>query len=957
MILVTGDVVLDCNLHVGRRMEPSSVNPGTLMQKAPGGSMLTYGILEAIGNLKPLPNQSAPPRFRAGDLVFGLKERAVEELEGWPKGFRNYAIWEPDDPPKRLKNDKNLRWRLRRDLGFEDSGPKATGIYPAHPIEELQGLRPRILVVDDGALGFRHATASDAAHSCWPKLIRSGPEAAEDVEWILLKMASPLAGGDLWQALKAKWKKKLIVLVAARDLRKENIVLAQGLSWEQTVEDVLRQIDNHPALSDLAAARHIVITLRGDGALWLDNPGDCEKRRAQLVFDPARGEGEWEYGGVVRSGAYGFLSVMATSLAWRLWESSLDGMATFDLTPAMRAGLSASRILWENGNGVISKKGDSFTQFEPTGFPFAAIAEELQKPVVTVKAPAADSAGKPAEIVIDRVEKLNFDYGSVRLSPDFVRCLQDETPSSLPKTRSIVQRTILAANTETAALAGPGAKPMPLLGPARRLALFGPAALPSIPCARFGALQTMDRADIEALRSIKQLMLAYDAKPTKQPLSIAVFGAPGSGKSFGLAQIAKGVFGDKVPILNFNLSQFAGPGELYGAYHQVRDKALAGDTPVVFWDEFDSSEYKWLQYLLAPMQDGIFQEGQLTHSIGRSVFIFAGGTSYDYEHFGPSELPQGGESEEQRKARSKWVMSKGPDFKSRLSAYLNVLGPNPHLLYDSAAGRAGGSPWNDHADDVSYPMRRALLLRGFLGAKEPDSVLRIDRGLLTALLEVGHYRNGARSMEKLLAHLRGPEGEPPSRALLPHRDLMEMFVREVDDFYRLLKPMNTLNEKTLELAKAIHAAYCRNNAGKAGIDPNSLKSWDDLTPELRHSNLAAAERITEILALIGCTVESGPFPKEEKEAILAVIHQNLDLMAEEEHNGWWDTKRADGYRYGPVKDPVNREHPLMIPYSQLPESEKDKDRNAMLDYPDLLGDAGFRIVPCEPNQGGPGIRA
>jgi len=947
MILVTGDVVLDYNLHIGRRLEPASTEPGTILQKTPGGAMLTYGILGAIGKLKPLPNQSNPPQFATDQVVFGLKERTVSALEKWPKGFRSYALWEPDDPPKRLDNEKNLYWRLRRYLGFEDclqakSKANAGRVRcPANPTENLQGMSPRILVIDDGALGFRYATANEAPHACWPELIKSGPEAAKEVKWILLKMASPLAAGDLWQSLKAQWREKLIVLVAARDLRKENIVLAQGLSWEQTVEDLLRQLDNHPALRDLAGARHIVITLRGDGALWLDNPGNCEKRRAHLVFDPALGEGEWEHGGGARCGAYGFLSVMAASLAWRLWESALDGKATFDLTPAMRAGLSASRILWENGNGIALKHGHPSKPQLPAGFPFEQIAAELQKPVITMKPATAGSEEDPE---VERVDKLTFNYGYVAVPPEVICHLQDEKPAA--GKRQGPPWTILDTNTETRRLTfGNDKKPAPLLGPARRLALFGPAALPDIPCARFEALQTMDRCDIEALRSIKQLMLAYQAKPTKQPLSIAVFGAPGSGKSFGLSQIARGIFGEKAPILNFNLSQFAGPGELYGAYHQVRDKALAGDTPVVFWDEFDCSDYTWLQYLLAPMQDGVFQEGQLTHSIGRSVFVFAGGTSYDYKQFGPPELPEGSESEDQRKARIHWVMRKGPDFKSRLSAYLNVLGPNPHLLREDATAQTGANVWNDDATDVSYTIRRALLLRGFLGAKDPDAVLRIDRGLLTALLEVGHYRNGARSMEKLLAHLRGSEGDSPSRALLPHRDLMEMFVRDADDFYQRLRSVNTLNARIHELAEVIHRDYCGINNGKKGIDPDSLKPWEELTPELQHSNIAAAERIPDILELIGCTMEPGPFAEEEKKAITAVIHDNLELMATEEHNGWMDTKRADGWRYGPVKDKDLREHPLMIPYSQLPESEKKKDRASMLNYPRLLGNAGFRIVP------------
>ncbi len=87
--------------------------------------------------------------------------------------------------------------------------------------------------------------------------------------------------------------------------------------------------------------------------------------------------------------------------------------------------------------------------------------------------------------------------------------------------------------------------------------------------------------------------------------------------------------------MEFNLSQFKDSADLIGAFHQVRDRVLQGFVPVVFWDEFDSGNYKWLQYLLAPMQDGKFQEGQITHPIGKCVFIFAGATSATFDSFGP----------------------------------------------------------------------------------------------------------------------------------------------------------------------------------------------------------------------------------------------------------------------------------------------------------------------------------
>src|ERR1035437_5860731 len=112
-----------------------------------------------------------------------------------------------------------------------------------------------------------------------------------------------------------------------------------------------------------------------------------------------------------------------------------------------------------------------------------------------------------------------------------------------------------------------------------------------------GALFTVDRSEIESIRTLEALIRKYDqGKVQPKPLSIGVFGPPGAGKSFGVKALGKAVLGEKVPFLEFNLSQFKSPDELVGAFHRVRDAVLGGITPVAFWDEFDSQTYTWLQY-------------------------------------------------------------------------------------------------------------------------------------------------------------------------------------------------------------------------------------------------------------------------------------------------------------------------------------------------------------------------
>ena len=170
-----------------------------------------------------------------------------------------------------------------------------------------------------------------------------------------------------------------------------------------------------------------------------------------------------------------------------------------------------------------------------------------------------------------------------------------------------------------------------------------------MPLGQFGNLLTVDRREIESFRSIRTLVSEYgrQSRP-KRPLSIAVFGAPGSGKSFAIIEVANSLLPDQLKVLEFNLSQRNDPGELPQALHQVRDVGLSGLIPLVFWDEFDTAlagnPLGWLRYFLAPMQDGSFQEGQITHPIGPLIFVFAGGTSSTMETFGqrlgPREVPR-----------------------------------------------------------------------------------------------------------------------------------------------------------------------------------------------------------------------------------------------------------------------------------------------------------------------------
>lgn len=45
----------------------------------------------------------------------------------------------------------------------------------------------------------------------------------------------------------------------------------------------------------------------------------------------------------------------------------------------------------------------------------------------------------------------------------------------------------------------------------------------------------------------------------------------------------------------------------------------------------------------------------------------------------------------------------------------------------------------------------------------------------------------------------------------------------------------------------------------------------------------------------------------------------------EQHALWLAYKQADGWVYGPVKDPAAKQHPCILPYEELPELQRAKD--------------------------------
>ena len=69
-----------------------------------------------------------------------------------------------------------------------------------------------------------------------------------------------------------------------------------------------------------------------------------------------------------------------------------------------------------------------------------------------------------------------------------------------------------------------------------------------------------------------------------------------------------------------------------------------------------------------------------------------------------------------------------------------------------------------------------------------------------------------------------------------------------------------------------------------------------------------------------------------------------EAIAENAHEVWAAARKAEGWTYGPVRNDTLKQHPDMLPYSALPDSEKEYDRLMAFNTIKLLKKLGWKLV-------------
>jgi serine phosphatase RsbU (regulator of sigma subunit) len=163
-----------------------------------------------------------------------------------------------------------------------------------------------------------------------------------------------------------------------------------------------------------------------------------------------------------------------------------------------------------------------------------------------------------------------------------------------------------------------------------------------------------------------------------------------------------------------------------------------------------------------------------------------------------------------------------------------------------------------------------------------------------------------------------------------------------------------------KLARAIHSRYLneirkrsRKDNSYAFYNPGNPLSeystdFEDLPDEIKHSNIDNAAHIPTKLLSIGYKIRE--VKKGYKPFALHLNEEEIETMARVEHIRWSWEKRLNGWTFGKLKDEIKKTHSSLIPYDQLIESEKEKDRELVKLIPAFLQDINYEAYPVSPNR-------
>lgn len=359
LIQVAGDITVDWMRRSARQVATSGSDGGSPrigLSAQHGGAALLGGLIAHLAD------------DLNCDLASDLNVEVHDSRDAHPAELadpsstafhRTFSTWERF--PLSLEHPEDSALRMSSFEGVEHAPWRG----PEHDDAEL-GFDPSeltVLALADLNLGFRDRATPPRAIS---------EPTSDRYPWVLLRMAAPVASGPLFDHLRRR-PDRLIVVVTIDDLRRSGVTVSGHSSWERAAEDLVSAFATNPNINALSGCAFVVVSFGTSGALVIqqgDETGEDDPPfQSRLFFDPHGLEGDW-----ARRSPGSMLGCTSCVVAAMARELLLHPDDPY-LDRGVERGLSATRALHFHGY-------EEYEYEEVDGrfrFPFGLITRELQQ--------------------------------------------------------------------------------------------------------------------------------------------------------------------------------------------------------------------------------------------------------------------------------------------------------------------------------------------------------------------------------------------------------------------------------------------------------------------------------------------------------------------------------------------------------------------------------------------------
>ncbi|HJF66153.1 MAG TPA: hypothetical protein K8U77_08595 [Slackia equolifaciens] len=152
---------------------------------------------------------------------------------------------------------------------------------------------------------------------------------------------------------------------------------------------------------------------------------------------------------------------------------------------------------------------------------------------------------------------------------------------------------------------------------------------------------------------------------------------------------------------------------------------------------------------------------------------------------------------------------------------------------------------------------------------------------------------------------------------------------------------STVNASAEQVARETVYERWRELCREQGRTPE-YEDFDAQPALLQESNAAQVRDIPRKVRVLGYRLANvADVPASKR--IVEFTPEETEYLARLEHERWMEERRAHGWTWGERRDDERRLHPDMVPYNELPEAEKDYDRDAVRGILGILESMGLAV--------------